>query len=138
MTGEKLVYAGTVEALFLRALENRLTPACRMRLRAMRRECRGGHLVRLSLDDLVLAPSGGDTPEELLQVREAFAIVQRELASIPRTDAAIFERAVAEDLPLRVLADETAMTRQAVKSRLFRVRRRLAESLSRANLRMSA
>lgn len=33
MTGEKLVYAGTVEALFLRALENRLTPACRMRLR---------------------------------------------------------------------------------------------------------
>ena len=33
MTAEKLVYAGTVEALFLKALENRLTPACRMRLR---------------------------------------------------------------------------------------------------------
>jgi uncharacterized protein (TIGR02265 family) len=33
MAGEKLVYAGTVEALFLKALENRLTPACRMRLR---------------------------------------------------------------------------------------------------------
>ncbi len=33
MTSEKLVYSGTVEALFLRALENRLTPACRMRLR---------------------------------------------------------------------------------------------------------
>jgi len=33
MAGEKLVYAGTVEALFLRALENRLTPACRTRLR---------------------------------------------------------------------------------------------------------
>jgi uncharacterized protein (TIGR02265 family) len=33
MTGEKLVYSETVEALFLRALENRLTPACRMRLR---------------------------------------------------------------------------------------------------------
>ena len=32
MVVEKLVYAGTVEALFLRALENRLTPACRMRL----------------------------------------------------------------------------------------------------------
>lgn len=32
MAGEKLVYAGTVEALFLKALENRLTPACRMRL----------------------------------------------------------------------------------------------------------
>jgi uncharacterized protein (TIGR02265 family) len=30
---EKLVYSGTVEALFLRALENRLTPACRQRLR---------------------------------------------------------------------------------------------------------
>ena len=33
MTGDKLVYAGTVEALFLKALENRLTPACRLRLR---------------------------------------------------------------------------------------------------------
>jgi len=33
MTGDKLVYSGTVEALFLRALENRLTPACRQRLR---------------------------------------------------------------------------------------------------------
>ena len=32
MTGDKLVYSGTVEALFLRALENRLTPACRQRL----------------------------------------------------------------------------------------------------------
>ncbi|HEX8436555.1 TIGR02265 family protein [Archangium sp.] len=32
MAGEKLVYAGTVEALFLKALENRLTPACRTRL----------------------------------------------------------------------------------------------------------
>ena len=33
MTSDKLVYAGTIEALFLRALENRLTPACRQRLR---------------------------------------------------------------------------------------------------------
>ncbi|OJH34886.1 DUF2378 family protein [Cystobacter ferrugineus] len=33
MTSDKLVYAGTVEALFLRALENRLTPACRQRLK---------------------------------------------------------------------------------------------------------
>lgn len=33
MTSEKLVYAETVEALFMRALENRLTPACLMRLR---------------------------------------------------------------------------------------------------------
>jgi uncharacterized protein (TIGR02265 family) len=32
MTSDKLVYAGTIEALFLRALENRLTPACRQRL----------------------------------------------------------------------------------------------------------
>jgi RNA polymerase sigma-70 factor (ECF subfamily) len=115
--------------------------ACRMRLRAMRRECRGGHLVQLSLHDLVLDPTGGDTPEELLQVREAVAVVLRELSEVPRRDAAIFERAIAEDLPLRVLAEENDMTKQAVKSRLFRVRRRLAESLSRAgaaNLRLSA
>ncbi len=34
MNPEKLVYAQTVEALFLRALENRLTPACREYLKA--------------------------------------------------------------------------------------------------------
>jgi uncharacterized protein (TIGR02265 family) len=34
MNSEKLVYAQTVEALFLRALENRLTPACREYLKA--------------------------------------------------------------------------------------------------------
>ncbi len=33
MTGDPLVYSGTIEALFVRALENRLTPACRLRLR---------------------------------------------------------------------------------------------------------
>lgn len=33
MTAEKLVYAGTIEALFQKALENRLTPVCRMHLR---------------------------------------------------------------------------------------------------------
>jgi uncharacterized protein (TIGR02265 family) len=33
MSDGKVVYAGTVEALFLRALENRLTPACRQRLK---------------------------------------------------------------------------------------------------------
>jgi RNA polymerase sigma-70 factor (ECF subfamily) len=115
--------------------------ACRMRLRALRRECRGGHLKHVSLHDLVLDPMGGDTPEELLQVREAVAVVLRELAEVSPKDAALFERAIAEDVPLGALADESDMTTQAVKSRLFRVRRRLAESLSRtgaANLRMSA
>jgi len=34
MNSEKLVYAQTVEALFVRALENRLTPACREHLKA--------------------------------------------------------------------------------------------------------
>lgn len=34
MNAEKLVYAQTVEALFVRALENRLTPACREHLKA--------------------------------------------------------------------------------------------------------
>jgi uncharacterized protein (TIGR02265 family) len=33
MTAEKLVYAGTIEALFQKALENRLTPVCRTHLR---------------------------------------------------------------------------------------------------------
>lgn len=34
MNSEKLVFARTVEALFVRALENRLTPACRGHLKA--------------------------------------------------------------------------------------------------------
>jgi DNA-directed RNA polymerase specialized sigma24 family protein len=36
---------------------------------------------------------------------------------------------MAEDLPLETLARETHLTRQAVKSRLFRVRRRLSDRL---------
>jgi RNA polymerase sigma-70 factor, ECF subfamily len=115
--------------------------ACRMRIRARRRERRGGGHVHVPFHDLTSEPPGGDTPEQLLQTREAIDVIRRELADVAPRDAIIFERAVVEDLPLQALAEETRMTRDAVKARLFRVRRRIAESLNRdgaANLPLSA
>jgi RNA polymerase sigma-70 factor (ECF subfamily) len=104
--------------------------ACRMQRRAMRRERRGGMSVHVPLDELVFEqPAGGEDPEEVVLGRASLALVLDELSRIPRRDASLFERHIVEDLPLRVLAEECRLTRQALKSRLFRVRRRLAERL---------
>jgi RNA polymerase sigma-70 factor (ECF subfamily) len=113
--------------------------ACRMQRRAMRRERRGGTNVHVPLDDLVFEqPTGGDDPEDMIQGRDTLAVVLDELARVPPRDAALFERHVVEDLPLRILAEESRLTRQALKARLFRVRRRLAERLEAAHLARSA
>jgi len=115
--------------------------ACRMRLRAQRTERRGGGHAHMPLDELVSHPAGGDTPEELLQSAQTLAAVRRAFAGVPARDAAIFERSVVEDLPLAALAEQHDMTRQALKARLYRVRKQLGASLARcssANLRPGA
>ncbi|MGZ3478158.1 MAG: RNA polymerase sigma factor, partial [Polyangiales bacterium] len=105
----------------------------RMQRRSMRRERRGGGAVHVSIDDLVgnhpMADSTSD-PEQVITGRDILAAVVEELDQIPAKDAKLFERHVLEDLPLRELAKESRLTRQAVKSRLFRVRRRIADRLS--------
>jgi RNA polymerase sigma-70 factor (ECF subfamily) len=107
--------------------------SCRMQRRAMRSERRGGGAVHVSIDDLVgshpMADATSD-PEQIIAGRDILAAVVEELDQIPDKDAKLYERHVLEDLPLRELAKESRLTRQAVKSRLFRVRRRIADRLS--------
>lgn len=107
--------------------------ACRMQRRAARRERRGGGAVHVSMQDLLSSPAadGSFDPENAVAATELVEVVAAELAQIADRDAALFRRYMAEDLPLEVLAKESKLTRQAVKSRLFRVRRRLAERLGR-------
>jgi RNA polymerase sigma-70 factor (ECF subfamily) len=115
--------------------------ACRMQRRAMRRERRGGGAVHLSIDDLVVSHPMADAtsdPEQAILGRDVLAVVVDELDRIPDKDAKLFERHVLEDLPLRTLAKESHLTRQAVKSRLFRVRRRIADRLEEAKIPVSA
>jgi RNA polymerase sigma-70 factor, ECF subfamily len=108
--------------------------ACRMQRRSARRERRGGGAVHVSVDDLVrshpIADSNSD-PEEAIAARELSDVIADELAQVGDRDALLFRRYVAEDLPIDALAKDVRLTRQAVKSRLFRVRRRLAERLDR-------
>jgi RNA polymerase sigma-70 factor (ECF subfamily) len=107
--------------------------ACRMQRRAMRRERRGGGAVHVSIDDLAFSHPAADAtsdPEQIIAGRDILQIVIEELDQIPEKDSKLFERHVLEDLPLRDLAKESRLTRQAVKSRLFRVRRRIADRLS--------
>lgn len=111
--------------------------ACRMQRRAMRRERRGGGAVHVSVDDLVASQPTADAtfdPEQSLLGRDIAKVVSSELDAIGGTDAHLFSRYFAEDLPLEQLAKQNGLSRQAVKSRLFRVRRRLADRLVQAHV----
>jgi len=106
--------------------------ACRMQRRAMRRERRGGGAAHVSIDDLIASPAAdpnGD-PEQVALGRDTLAVLVDELDRIPAADAKLFRRFVEEDVRIEDLARQARLTRQAVKSRLFRVRRRLAEALA--------
>lgn len=106
--------------------------ACKMRRRAERRARRGGGAIHVSLDELVSgsAVSGPATdPEERLVGEDALAVVGAGLSEVPALDRELFTAHVLDDEPLAQLAERHSLTRQAVKSRLFRVRRRLEERL---------
>jgi RNA polymerase sigma-70 factor, ECF subfamily len=106
--------------------------ACRMQRRAERRDRRGGGAAHVSIHDLVGNHPAADRtfdPEEAIAANELADVVAAELDLVADRDAALFRRYMAEDLPLEKLASEVRLTRQAVKSRLFRVRRRIAERL---------
>lgn len=107
--------------------------SCRMQRRAARRERRGGGAIHVSIQDLLSSPAadGALDPENAVAATELVDVVADELSRVDGRDAALFRRYIAEDLPLEVLARENQLTRQAVKSRLFRVRRRLADRLGR-------
>ena len=110
--------------------------ACRMRKRAERRERRGGGAAHVSIDDLVAdvpLARPADDPELVLLSRETLDRLSAALDDVPALDAHLFRRVLEEDLPLKDLAQQSKLTRQAVKSRLFRVRRRLADALDLAS-----
>ncbi len=106
--------------------------ACRMQRRAMRRERRGGGAAHVSIDDLVAKPAAdpNDDPEQVAFGRDMLAVLVDALERIPAADANLFRRFVEEDVRIEDLARQARLTRQAVKSRLFRVRRRLADALA--------
>jgi RNA polymerase sigma-70 factor, ECF subfamily len=107
--------------------------ACRMQRRAARRERRGGGAAHVSIHDLVGNHPAADRtfdPEEAIAANELADVVAEELDRVADKDADLFRRYMAEDLPLETLAQQSRLSRQAVKSRLFRVRRRLAERLT--------
>jgi RNA polymerase sigma-70 factor (ECF subfamily) len=107
--------------------------ACRMQRRAARRERRGGGAAHVSIHDLVGQHPAADRtfdPEEAIAANELADVVADELDRVADKDADLFRRYMAEDLPLETLAQQSRLSRQAVKSRLFRVRRRLAERLT--------
>lgn len=111
--------------------------ACRMQRRAMRRERRGGGAVHVSIDELVSSHPSADAtfdPEQSVFGQDIARVVSSELDRIGGTDAHLFRRYFVEDLPLEQLAQQNSLSRQAVKSRLFRVRRRLAERLAEADV----
>ena len=101
--------------------------ACLMFRRSRRRVRRGGELVQVPLEDWL--PARASTPEDTVIARAMALEALDELARVPRHDAELFERALFEDRSFQGLADDLGATRQAVKSRVFRVRRRLAERL---------
>jgi RNA polymerase sigma-70 factor (ECF subfamily) len=107
--------------------------ACRMRRRSEQRDRRGGGAIHVSIDDLGAnhpAASLATDPELASVGNETLDVLLDELSRIPSDDARLFRLAVLEDVPLKELAAEHRLTRQAVKSRLFRVRRRLAGRLA--------
>jgi RNA polymerase sigma-70 factor (ECF subfamily) len=102
--------------------------ACLMHRRASRRLRRGGAAVHITLDDLPIA-SIGDPEQEVIS-RALVAVIEDELQRVSHRDADVFLRCVVDERALADVAEERRMSRQALKSRLYRVRRRLADRLS--------
>jgi len=106
--------------------------ACRMQRRAERRDRRGGGAVHVTIDDLLSSPAADAEadPEAQLVGRDTLSLLADELGQVHQSDARLFSLHVLDGVPLAQLADDHDLTRQAVKSRLFRVRRRLADRLA--------
>lgn len=108
----------------LRWLYRIVANAGRMARRARRRTRRGGDFHHVTLDE-IREPAESHDPERVLLAREALALVARELAILPKIDTELVCRFVLDEEPLETLAVQSSLTRSAVKSRMFRVRRAL-------------
>jgi RNA polymerase sigma-70 factor (ECF subfamily) len=117
----------TPTAWLYRIVEN----TCRMKRRALRRLRRGGDVIHVPMDEaLGLAePDTRWNPENTMRGKQALECLDSELSRLGARDAQLFRRHVMEGVPLRALAREHQISSSAIKSRLFRVRRRLHETL---------
>lgn len=114
-------------AWLCRIVEN----VCRMWRRAQRRICRGGEInfVQFEEDSSGFLGLPANDPERTLVGKQSLAVVSGELSTMQRAHADVFCRLVIDEESLRTIAREHQLTRQALKSRVFRVRLALRERL---------
>lgn len=107
--------------------------ACRMHRRARRRLRRGEGAVHVPLEDVTVTPGDATPdPETAYLRRESLAVVEDALSQLPAEDRTLFTRLLSEPTAQDALGAALGLSRQAVKSRVFRVRRHLVRRLSAA------
>ncbi len=110
--------------------------ACRMQRRARRRVRRGAGAHHLALEDLVVHPPAdtGSDPEATLIGHELSLAVADELRAVPAQESRLFAQLLVDPRSSAEIAREAGITRQALKSKVFRVRRRLESRLLSASV----
>lgn len=105
--------------------------ACRMQRRARRRIRRGAGVHHEPLEDLLDHPAAdtGSDPEAALLGHELSRAVADELRAIPGEESRLFAQVLVDPRSSVEIAREAGITRQALKSKVFRVRRRLESRL---------
>lgn len=100
---------------------------CRMRHRSDGRLRRGGTFTVCSLSDLAGDWAGEChlSPERLLAARQDLATLNARLAHEDELDRHLLRDCVLREMPITELARLYGLSREAAKTRLFRVRRRL-------------
>jgi RNA polymerase sigma-70 factor (ECF subfamily) len=105
--------------------------ACRMELRARRRIRRGAGARHLEFEDHH-APTSTLDPERAALDREMLAAVVSALNELDAEDVRLLDRHVFDDVSTRDLAEEWSLAREAVKSRIFRARRKVLSTVESA------
>lgn len=105
--------------------------ACRMQRRARRRIRRGAGAHHVAIEDLLVHPAAdtGSDPEAALLGHELSRAVAAELRAVPDHESRLFAQVLVDPRSTGEIAREAGITRQALKSRVFRVRRRLESRL---------
>jgi len=78
--------------------------------------------------------AGARRADLMLLIKEKYEVLAQILERLPETDRELLLLHQGEELPLEVLAERFGLSLNAVKSRLFRTRRRLKDELTAAGL----
>ncbi len=104
------------------------------RWRASRAKKRGGGEAALAYEELSDCLPGGAEPEKIVETRALAEAVNAFLAALPGEERTIFLARYWFFAPLREIAKRTVKSESAVKSSLFRTRKKLREHLEREGL----